>query len=429
MDKIVLIGMPGSGKTTLGKELTQSRKAAKVVDTDTEVEKTEQLSISNIFRNKGEQYFRDVESKILEQQLCGSASLREILIISTGGGIVLRQKNIDLMREHAFVIFIDRPIDEIIESVTYNNDRPLLGSKDDLLRLYNERIDLYRNATHVTISNNIEELEMVIQLSGAYGNYAVVGDPIAHSISPELHNNTFKKLDINEHYFAALIKSKYLNSAMKTFRAGSMQGLNVTIPHKLEMAKLVDELKDDAITSRAVNTVVKKNGKLYGYNTDMEGLKRALSKQGVQYKDSNIIVIGSGGAAMGIVQKAQDEGAASITIFCRHPERISRKAASACMPQVQRFSILCDFAALREINILINATPLGMQGYDSDFDDLSFIKALPKDAFVCDLVYNPPETKLLKAARAAGLRCCNGYDMLVNQALIADELFLGGING
>jgi shikimate dehydrogenase len=406
---------------------------------DAELEKAEGMSIKDIFAQKGEPYFRERESAFLRNRANLQYTEQNAAIVSTGGGVVLREGNVKAMRDEGLVIFIDRPLDSLEASVKPQAERPLVQAKEDLEKLYRERIGLYRKAAHCVIDNSgtfedaLADLEAAIGLSGVLGRYMVIGDPISHSLSPALHEAAFEKLSQSakgtECYIPVRVRAAFLPQALAAFRAGTARGMNVTIPHKVAAGKLVDKVEGDAVDAKAINTIVRRSGKLYGYNTDMGGLEAALARHGRYYKDSNIVISGAGGAAAGIIAKAKACGAKSITVICRNGEK-GRKLVSAL--GVNAEVIEHDFSSpphflsvLTHCDLFINATPLGMSGTTSDYADLSFVSSLPKTCFVSDLVYKPPETRLLKQAKVAGLASCNGLDMLVFQAILADELFLG----
>jgi shikimate dehydrogenase len=494
---IYIIGMPGSGKTSLGKAAAEAL-GLPFLDMDAEIEKAEGMPIRDIFSQKGEAYFRERESALLADNTNTTRSTKReqsdlqsednsASIISTGGGVVLRESNVRAMREQGLVIFIDRPLQVLEESVKPQAERPLVQAGADLEKLYRERISLYRKAAHCVVDNSrtvedaLADLEAAIGLSGILAPFMVIGDPIGHSLSPALHTAAFEKLTpllqaraipsdgtSNLGYIPVRVRAAFLPQALEAFRAGWARGMNVTIPHKATAARLVDKIEGDAVKAQAVNTIVKRGGLLYGYNTDMDGLEAALARHGRYYKGSNIIISGAGGAASGIIAKAQARGAKSLTIICRNAEKAEKLIASLGIKaeviehdfstaiQLNSARNQCltvsksggagglekggtrlrvgPFArpgpapfisAIKRCDIFLNATPLGMSGTSSDSADLSFLESLPKTCFVCDLVYKPAETQLLKRAKEAGLASMNGLDMLVFQGILADELFLG----
>ncbi|MDR0851427.1 MAG: hypothetical protein LBN36_02915 [Clostridiales Family XIII bacterium] len=463
MKTILLIGMPGCGKTSYGKRAARELDF-EFIDSDCLIEESEGMSIADIFRISGEPYFRDLETKTLELILKETKRSKDGrgLIVSLGGGIVEREENVRIMRDTGLVILIDRDPDQIIGDVKFGDKRPLLSEPAKLWELYDRRIALYRNAAHRILKNegdymNTLELLMTnICLEGIAGRFAVIGDPIAHSFSPALHKAIFQKIGIADTYRAVRVKAQNLAAATTALRAGDAAGINVTIPHKFRIAAYLDDVKGDAKISGAVNTVVHKDGMLIGYNTDMEGLKQALRRHGRSYTGSNVTVLGAGGAASGIVHKAAADGAKRISILCRTPEKGAEIAASArtvfrraendaSCPEPEIAVVECDLSVvdpgiaqgigsvggenaseiLRYTDLLINATPLGMHGVNAKFAGVDFVNLISRDAFVCDLIYNPSETALLAAAARRNMDRCNGLEMLIFQGILADELFLG----
>ncbi|MDR0671285.1 MAG: shikimate dehydrogenase [Oscillospiraceae bacterium] len=428
---IVLIGLSGSGKSSLG------RRAALVlnlpfVDLDERIEQGAGLCVREIFAQYGEADFREREARAV----CAAAAAPHPSVIATGGGAILRPDNVRRLRETGFLVFLDRPVARIACHMDYDGSRPLVSGIRDLETLAARRRPLYEAAAHVTLRNDAgcdEALAALLALVRARcppGGYAVIGDPIAHTLSPPLHRAVFGALGVTDAYTALHVPRGALADFVPILRAGGLKGCNVTIPHKRDILPFLDEVEGEARLCGAVNTVVARGGRLCGYNTDMEGLLTALRAAGCGYRGRTLLLLGAGGAAGGVAWKAAREGARAITVLARRVSRAEALAAevrAAAPATSMRSGVLSPetaAAAAREANLLINATPLGMR-MTANFDDVSFVDALPPYALVCDLVYSPPRTRLLRAAEARGLAVQNGLDMLVYQALLADELFLG----
>jgi shikimate dehydrogenase len=464
MIDIVLIGMPGSGKSTLGREAAKEL-GMEFLDTDVLIEQHERRPITEIFKTDGEVYFRSVETQVIRtvrdvaaesvagKQSCGTegGGARKGLMLSVGGGAAENPVNVRLLREIGTIIFIDRPLAALERNVAFNAGRPLLSGREKLVELYERRTPLYAGLADRTIRNEggreeaMEELIRVALLRGADADFLVIGDPIAHTRSPQLHKAAFDELK-RQGYADALKGATYgsvrvppdrLGQAIEDVRAGAVRGLNVTIPHKKAVIGYLDDVAGDAAAAGAVNTVVKRDGRLMGYNTDMEGLKLALADRGISYKDATVTVCGTGGAAAGIVCKAALEGAARIYILGRNADKaaaIAEKARAAAPSPSEIIYAPCDFGsaetleskdAIHSADIFINATPLGMSGVGKNQALLSFAALLPEGAFVYDLVYEPAETELVKAARQRGLAAEGGLSMLIRQGILSDELFFG----
>jgi shikimate dehydrogenase len=170
---------------------------------------------------------------------------------------------------------------------------------------------------------------------------------------------------------------------------------------------------------------------LSGFNTDMGGLFESLREEGRDFYGSRVMIIGAGGAARAAAFKAAEEGALSVVILARRRDR-AREAAENVRSSLrfpgsirgEKMSPEVMSSEASAADIVINATPAGMSGVEGDLPSFEFLKALPKRAFVCDLIYNPAETELLRRAGELGLAARNGLGMLIYQALLADELFL-----
>jgi shikimate dehydrogenase len=436
MRNIVLIGLPGSGKSTLGAAAAKEF-GLDFLDLDAETEKAAGLSISEIFSKYGEERFRDMEAEAVR-----AAARRARCVIATGGGVVLREENMRALRENGLVVFLDRPPARIAESLD-GAARPLLAAGADRVHLLSrERRARYlahadaRLPCEAGVADALERLRRLIRCEYPGDGFAVIGDPIAHSLSPSIHGAVFAFLGVESRYVAIHVPRGLAGAFAARARASGLRGFNVTIPHKRDIVPFLDELDEDARLCGAVNTVRNENGRLIGYNTDMEGLRRALKGRGRAYGGARIAILGAGGAAAGIAMKAAREGARAIAVFARRAEQaetlrreILETLSARGMPAPEMFAAEMDPRALRgaagDADILFNATPLGMAGTDGDHASLEFLKALPAHALVCDLIYDPPQTKLLLEASALGLETLGGLDMLIAQALLADGIFLG----
>ena len=429
MKNIVLIGLPGCGKTTLGERLTE-KLGRRLVDLDEEIEKSAGMPITEIFARYGEPHFRDIESNIIQQ-----LKSEKGLIISTGGGAVLRAENVASFKRNGFIIFLDRPVRDICTDVKIAH-RPLLKSGAGAVgELAQKRLPIYESTADavVAVKGEIDTVLLELLMIAAALNtsgYTVIGDPIGHSLSPLLHKTVFEAQKIEEEYTAIHVPRGKLEGFMAAVRASGIKGFNATIPHKQDIISLLDKVDSEAMLCGAVNTVVCQNGIMRGYNTDMEGLSLALEQVGHGFKNRNILLIGAGGAARAVALKAGLEKAKSLYIAARSTEKAGELAAHV----EKATGLAATFGgnsadalenACKKSDLLINATPLGMKGIAENHESFLFLEALPKHSLVCDLIYNPLETTLLKRARELGIDTLNGLGMLVFQALIAQELFLG----
>ncbi|GHV31122.1 hypothetical protein FACS1894167_13010 [Synergistales bacterium] len=436
MKHIVLIGLSGSGKTTLGRMLAEET-GVPVADIDAELEREAGMPIREIFERSGEPFFRDMEARAIR----AAVSSENPSVIATGGGAVLRSDNVEALKGNGFLVFLDRPVELIANDLVYDKSRPLIQGAEKVYEMERRRRALYLEAADYVLKNTggleeaLAELESLLDTMRRQMpegcRYAVIGNPIAHTLSPAIHGAVFEAIGVSERYGAARISSRRLPRFADYARASGMRGFNVTIPHKHNIIALLDEVEEDAELCGAVNTVViGKDGRMSGFNTDMGGLLASLRDAGVDYRGRNVLIIGAGGAARAIAFKAAREGAPEITILARRPEQAGDIASAArglfqAVIHTGDMSPASMRAAARSADILINATPLGMSGIGADFSSLEFLEALPQSAFVCDVIYKPEETELLRAARELGHGTQNGLGMLIYQALLADELFLG----
>jgi shikimate dehydrogenase len=248
-------------------------------------------------------------------------------------------------------------------------------------------------------------------------------------MSPAMHNAAFKKLGLDYVYIPFRVRSEELNEAINGMRALNIRGLNVTIPHKVTVIPLLDELDGLAEKIGAVNTIVNDDGVLTGYNTDATGFRQALLERGIEPKGKNVVILGAGGAsrAISLVLAEQD---ANLTIVNRLLEmdwavelasRISRIFQGEVKAQELNEEGLAT--ALGKADILVNATSVGM----SPTVDKTLVTAdlIKPDLVVFDIVYNPIRTKLLEEAEKAGAKTIGGPDMLLWQGALAFEKWTG----
>lgn len=426
MKNIVLIGLPGSGKTTIGRQAARHTGRA-FVDLDDKLVQDTGMTIPEIFAQFGEAGFRDRETAV-----CRSVADWENTVISCGGGVVLRPENIDALRQNGTLVFIDRPADDIVRAVD-TSDRPLLAEgAERVYRLATERDALYRTYADVILPNTGSRTQAVDALVALMTKppvrLAVIGDPIAHSLSPAIHQPTLDTLCPGSSYEKIHVRRGELASFVEVARR-QLDGFNLTMPHKADILPFLDEIDPVAAAIGAVNTVAVRDGKLCGTGTDGGGFFTALAERGVDAADKRIVILGTGGVAATLAVYGAARGIRSLAVVGRQAEKaaaITQKARSANAELITKTYPFSDIAAAcREADILINATPLGMEGVAEDWSDLSFMQALPPHAVVCDLIYKPAKTAFLQAAEAAGHPIQNGLDMLLYQAILADEFYLG----
>lgn len=260
---------------------------------------------------------------------------------------------------------------------------------------------------------------------------AVIGDPIAHSMSPKIHNFLLQKQQINGNYEAILVKKDDLESKIKNLQEQGYAGLNVTIPHKEQIFELCDHKSQSAILTGAVNTVVfTKNGKIFGHNSDIDGFLNNLHhfQPNFSLKNKTAYVIGAGGAARAIIYGLIKSNVSNIIITNRNQNRALKLIEDFRNFSSQKnckinFLNKEDFSAnLNNCDILINSTSLGMEGQENLEIDITNLK---NSAIVYDIVYKPLITPLLKSAQNQNNKIVTGIGMLIYQALVGFELFFG----
>ncbi len=248
----------------------------------------------------------------------------------------------------------------------------------------------------------------------------LLGHPLAHSISPQVHEAALAALHLSGIYVPFDLESSSVEPFLRDAERLRIRGLNVTIPYKETVAGLLDDLDADAEAIGAVNTVVLRDGWTKGHNTDVYGFRVSLRSLGLRMGSRSALVLGAGGAAKAVVHVLLREGA-SVQLANRTPDRAKALAASSDDP--------VDVLAIEDLNgagpwdLLVNATPVGTNGGDAA--PVVGDAVLRKARFVYDLVYNPPDTPLLQAARRLGIKGTSGLDMLLYQAGKSFELWTG----
>ncbi len=260
-------------------------------------------------------------------------------------------------------------------------------------------------------------------------NLAVIGDPIAHSLSPVIHETVLRELGIDYFYEKIRIAKGDLPPFLTSDHCFEMKGFNLTMPHKQDVMPHLDFIDHEAVVFDAVNTVKVESHTLSGYNTDGMGCLRAIEDKGYVCKGKNIVIFGAGGVVSTVALKMALEEANSIVVLNRtlsSAVSLAQNVLARTGKSVTTGELTPDVMAsyCSDCDILINGTPLGMEGIDKNFEDFSFLKALKRGALVHDLIYKPEATELLKQASSLGHDTLNGLGMLIYQGLLADEIFL-----
>jgi len=251
--------------------------------------------------------------------------------------------------------------------------------------------------------------------------YAVIGDPIDHSLSPAIHNAAFGFLGMDCAYIAYRIPKGELASGIGALKKIQISGFNVTIPHKVDMMKFLNDADDDCKTIGATNTVVNENGFLKGYNTDMDGFLDPIKKRNIGCKDSDVLLVGAGGAARAIVVGFAKEKIHKITIVNRTKER-----ADELIKFANNLGVESDYSDLTnagniagKYKFIVNATSIGLKGNTCPIST----RAITKDSIVYDIVYMPVETELIEQSKKQGATIIYGWEMLLGQAMRSFEIW------
>lgn len=274
-----------------------------------------------------------------------------------------------------------------------------------------------------------------MEINGKTELFCLIGSPVGHSGSPAMYNYSFQKTNLNCAYLAFDVKLEETEAAVNGLKTLGCSGFNVTMPCKTRAAELADELSDAAALIGACNTMVIKDGKLYGHNTDGIGFVKNLKEHGVDVKDKVMTVMGAGGVATAIQVQSALEGAREIHIFNRRDEFYANAENTAKKIEERVPGVKVNvypledeqklYEKIGESHILVNATKVGMKPMEEE----SLIKdtrVFRENLVVADAVYNPRETKMLQEAQAAGCKIAlGGIGMLLRQGEAAFRIFTG----
>ena len=261
----------------------------------------------------------------------------------------------------------------------------------------------------------------------------LLGSPVSHSISPLMHNESFRQLGLNYVYLCFDVNTDNLKTAVDGLRQLGVAGFNCTYPDKIEMCSLADELSPAAEMIEAVNTVVNADGKLIGYNTDGIGYMQSVKDAGYDIIGKQMTLLGAGGASTSIAVQAAIDGVKTLNIFARksaswsRAEKLVEKIKNNTECNVHLFDIADKLTlkdSIHSSTILTNGTNFGMAPNvnDSIIEDLDMFH---KDLIVSDIIYNPRETKLMKLAKQVTPHVFNGLYMLLYQGSEAFKLWTG----
>ena len=436
--KVVLTGFRGTGKTSVGRILAD-RLALPFFDTDALIERRAGMPIPEIFLQHGEAHFRALEREVI-------ASLRDVEgVISTGGGAVLDPANVADLRWRGTVYLLSAPPGVILERIA-GSDRPGLtglSPAEEVQTLLLARKEAYLGAADACIDTGRrtpgEVAEVILRAAGISPDdarerdvllerfgladlgemvdrdpdlmvCAIAGNPCAHSKSPLLYNRLFAHFGMRYHY--TRLEWPDAETIVRLASLLPTKGVSVTIPFKADVMRCLDEVDGHAAAIGAVNTVVRCGGRMYGYNTDWLGVRAPLAHR----RGARAVVLGAGGAAAAAVYALLSLDM-DVTVLARAPGAARRLAErSGC-----RWGGLDEFRG-GDTDVVVHATPVGME---PDTRSLLAPGDLRAGTTVFDLVYTPPETPLIRAAKEAGCETIPGTEMFVHQAAEQFRLMTG----
>jgi shikimate dehydrogenase len=415
--------MRGSGKTATGKLLAASL-GMTFVDSDDLITENAGISVAEIVATHGWGEFRNIEAGIIAE-----IARRNNTIVATGGGIVERQANIDALRRNGKLIWLKADAATLLARIGGDDNRPSLTGQSpakDMATVLEKRQPIYESAADITIDTASLSPDEAAQNIIDYVNRepavgdttfcGVIGHPVAHSLSPLIHNRAYDELGLD--YIYTPRDTDDVGAAIKDMRRLDIRGLSITIPHKEAVLKFLDSISDNARAIGAVNTIVNEGGTLRGYNTDGLAALQAITET-TPVKGRKAIIVGAGGAGAAIGYELLHAGA-ELVIIDLYPERAAALAKRLGATGGRGMDAA---AIISQSDILINTTPVGMW---PDTGKMPVPKAvLHENLTVFDAVYNPGDTLLLKKAAEAGAAVVYGYKMFLYQATAQFKLFTG----
>lgn len=249
-----------------------------------------------------------------------------------------------------------------------------------------------------------------------YEVYGIIGYPVGHSLSPLMHNLAFKELKIKAVYGAFEVKPQDLQTAIKGIRALNIKGVSVTVPHKEEVIRFLDEVEKTALEIGAVNTILNERGKLKGFNTDWIGFLKALEEEGIELKDKKIVILGAGGASKAILYAVKKAQAKEVEIFNR--------TYSKALELAEKFKVKAfPWEKLKETSgdLIIQTTSVGLKSWESPVEE----EILSRFKIAFDVVYYPLKTKFLNLAEKSGCKVIDGLKMLLYQGVEQFKIWTG----
>ena len=244
--------------------------------------------------------------------------------------------------------------------------------------------------------------------------FLVIGNPIEHSLSPELHNYWIKKNNIDAIYEKQKINEDQLKQYILQVKDKKINGINVTVPFKKKIIPYLDELSIEAQSTQSVNTIYQKNNKIVGHNTDIFGFRTSIEKTEYDLKNKEVLILGAGGVVPSIIFSLIKMKVSKITISNRTKEKAEN------LKEIYKDLEIIKWGDISNFDIIINATSLGLKKEDNLNFDFSSISG---NKFFYDVIYNPSETNFLKIGRELGHKTLNGKLMFIYQAISAFKIW------
>jgi shikimate dehydrogenase len=246
--------------------------------------------------------------------------------------------------------------------------------------------------------------------------FLVIGNPIDHSLSPDLHNYWIKNSSIDAIYERKKINENQLEQIISQVRDNKIKGINVTVPFKKTVIPYLDELSSEAQSTQSVNTIYKKDNKIIGHNTDIFGFETSIKKVEYYLENKEVLILGAGGVVPSIIFSLIKMKASKIKISNRTKEKAEN------LKKIFKDIEVVKWGEISNFDMIINATSLGLKKEDSLNLDFS---SITRNKFFYDVIYNPSETNFLKMGRELGNKTLNGKLMFIFQALSAFSIWHG----
>jgi len=272
---------------------------------------------------------------------------------------------------------------------------------------------------------------MIPDLSGKTKIIGLLGYPVSHSLSPAMHNAAFQKAGLDFVYVCFPVKPEELGKAINGIRTLNIAGVNITVPHKSAAIPYVDEVSEEAKKIGAINTIVNREGRLFAYNTDVNGFWQSLENEGISLKGARVVMLGAGGVARAFAVGTILKNAASLAISDIIPKKAEElvQDVKSMASDAEIVSVTPDSSGFKELlgkaGLIINATPLGMKPDDPFPFTRAQWDAVRSSTVIFDAVYNLKGTQLQKAAQEKGIAYISGIEMLLFQGVRAFELWTG----